>query len=68
MNIFALDILMGNEINRVMIIIKQEAIEESAVCLICHRRFDFRKVLRHNKKQMMESQPSSVTELSNSHK
>ena len=41
---------MGNKINKVMIIIKQEAIEESAVCLICHRRFDFRKVLTHNKK------------------
>ena len=40
---------MVNEINRVMRIIKQEAIEESAVCLICHKRFDIRKVLRHNK-------------------
>ena len=49
MNIFAVYILMGNEINRVMKIIKLEANEEKAVCLICHRRFDIRKVLRHNK-------------------
>ena len=48
MNIFAVYILMGNEINRVMKIIKPEANEEKAVCLICHRRFDIRKVLRHN--------------------
>ena len=67
MNIFAVYILMGNEINRVMKIIKPEANEEKAVCLICHRRFDIRKVLRHIRKQTMEKKPSCVTELSNSH-
>ena len=39
---------MGNELNRVMRIIKQEAIEDSAVCLTCHRRFDIRKMQKHN--------------------
>ena len=67
MNIFAVYILMGNEINRVMKIIKPEANEEKAVCLICHRRFDIRKVLRHYKIQMIEIQPSSVRKLLNSH-
>ena len=44
----AFDILMGNEINRTLQVIKQEAIEETAVCLTCHRRYTVSKLQKQN--------------------
>ena len=34
--------------NRHMRLIKQHAIQESAVCLTCHRRFNIDKIQKHN--------------------
>ena len=48
-NKYAFDIIMGNEMNRMMRVIKKEAIEETAVCLTCHRRFNISKLQKHNK-------------------
>ena len=42
------DILMGSEMNRVMHGIKQEAFEETDVCLTCHRRFNVNKLKKHS--------------------
>ena len=45
---YAFDILMGNEMNRTMRVIKQQAIEETAVGLTCHGRFTVSKLQKHN--------------------
>ena len=46
---YAFKIIMGIEMDRMMRVIKEYAIEETAICLVCHRRVKMEKVLKHNK-------------------
>ena len=46
---YAFKTLMGIEMDRKMCIIKEHALEETAVFYSCHRRFNIKKVLKHNK-------------------
>ena len=45
---YAFNILMAKDMTRNMRMIKEHAIQESAVCLTCHRRFSMDKIKKHN--------------------
>ena len=45
---YAFDILMSKDMTRNMRFINEHAIQETAVCLTCHRRFNIDKIKKHN--------------------
>ena len=45
---YAFNILMAKDMTRNMRIIKEHAIQESALCLTCHRRFSMEKIKKQN--------------------